>query len=265
MKIFEIIFFLTCLIIITSCNEKDTASEILQKTVNSIDTIETVYFKQDMSRTNPQNINDTIFRYREMYFKRLISDSIVGVKGHWNMYVNDKENIVYEDIYNGNKLIRKNNQDSVVRIYNLDKYPDFKRKHFWSHNTLYGMQFEFKYMLNHSNSYSIERLNDTIVENKNCYQVLVILKDKMTMPGFATKLEDDIGSISKTTYFIDKETNYPIKMKGEFYSTDNPEQKVFIDQTYYDIKFNIDINEDERFNITNESIEGYEKIEMKPE
>lgn len=265
MKIFEIIFFLTCLIIITSCNEKDTASEILQKTVNSIDTIETVYFKQDMSRTNPQNINDTIFRYREMYFKRLISDSIVGVKGHWNMYVNDKENIVYEDIYNGNKLIRKNNQDSIVRIYNLDKYPDFKRKHFWSHNTLYGMQFEFKYMLNHSNSYSIERLNDTIVENKNCYQILVILKDKMTMPGFATKLEDDKGSISKTTYFIDKETNYPIKMKGEFYSTDHLEQKVFIDQTYYDIKFNIDINEDERFNTTNESIEGYEKIEMKPE
>jgi hypothetical protein len=65
--------------IITACIEKETASDIIQKTVNSIDTIETVYFKQDMSRTNPQNINDTIFRYREMYFKRLITDSIVGV------------------------------------------------------------------------------------------------------------------------------------------------------------------------------------------
>jgi len=162
-------------------------------------------------------------------------------------------------------LVRKNNQDSIVRIYDLEKYPDFKRKHFWSHNTLYGMQFEFKYILNHFDSYSIERLNDTIVENKNCYQVLVILIDKMTMPGFATNLEDDRGSISETTYFIDKETNYPIKMKGEFYSTDNPEQKVFIYQTYYDIKFNIDINEDERFNTTIESLEGYEKIEMKPE
>ena len=60
MKIFGIICFLTSLIIITSCNEKETASEILQKTVNSIDTIETVYFKQDMSRTNPQNLNDVI-------------------------------------------------------------------------------------------------------------------------------------------------------------------------------------------------------------
>ena len=85
------------------------------------------------------------------------------------------------------------------------------------------------------------------------------------MPGFATKLEYSKGSISETKFFIDKETNYPIKMHGEFYSADNPEQKVFIDQTYYDIKFNIDINGDERFNTTNESIEGYEKTEMKPE
>ena len=121
MRIFGIICFLTFLIIITSCNVKETASDILQMTVNSIDTIETVYFKQDMSRTNPQNINDTIFRYREMYFKRLITDSIVGVKGHWYMYVNDKKNVFYEDIYDGNRLTRKNNQDSTVRIYDLDK------------------------------------------------------------------------------------------------------------------------------------------------
>ena len=181
------------------------------------------------------------------------------------MYINDRENIIYEDIYDGDRLVRKNNRDSVVRIYDLVKYPDFKKKHFWSHNTIFGMQFEFKHMLKHSNSYTIERLNDTIVGNMNCNQVLVILKDKMTMPGFATKLENDKGSISKITYFIDKETNYPIKMKGEFYSNDNLEHKIFIDQTYYDIKFNLTINEVELFNTTNESTEGYEIIEMKPE
>ncbi len=93
-----------------------------------------------MSRTNPRDINDTIFRYREMYFKRLITDSIVGVKGRWKMYINDKENVIYEDIYDGNRLIRKNNGDSAARIYDLVKYPDSKKDHFWSHNTLYGMQ-----------------------------------------------------------------------------------------------------------------------------
>lgn len=265
MKIIGIIFFLTSLIIITSCNEKETASEILQKTINSIDTIETIYFKQGMSRTNPQNIDDTIFRYREMYFKRLITDSIVGVIGHWYMYVNDKENVIYEDIYDGNRLIRKNNPDSVARVYDLVKFPDFKRKHFWSHNTLYGMQYEFRYILDNTDLYSIERLHDTVIDNRDCYQIAVRLDSKMTMPGFETKIENNEGSRSITLYFIDKERDYPIRIKGENFSVDNPEQKIFIDQRYYDIKFNLIIDANVQFNTSNESIAGYEKREMKPE
>ena len=210
---------LVLLIALSSCNKKETASEIMQKTINSIDTIETIYYKQDMVRTNPRSINDTIVRFREMYFKRLISDSIVGVKGHWYMYINDKENVIYEDIFDGNRLIRKNNRDSVVRIYDLTKYPDFKRKHFWSHNTLFGMQYEFKYMLDNTDSYSIERLNDTTINSKDCYQIKVLLENKMTMPGFAIELKDSKGSISETRYFIDQKSNYPIGIKTEFYTT----------------------------------------------
>jgi len=251
--------------VLISCNEKETASEILQKTINTIDTIETIYYKQDMSRTDPRNINDTIFRYREMCFKRLITDSIVGVKGHWNMYVNDRENVIYEDIYDGNRLIRKNNRDSVVRIYDLVKFPDFRRKHFWSHNTLYGMQYEFRYMLDNTDSYAIESLNDTIIDSKECYQIIVKLESKMTMPGFATELENNEGSISKTLYFIDKKTYYPIRIKGENHSIDNPEQKIFMDQRYYDIEFNLTIDEEVQFNTSNESITGFDKTEIKPE
>ncbi len=264
MKKNSVIYFLSILFVLTSCNDKETASEILQMTINTIDTIETIYYKQDMTRSNPRNINDIIFRYREMYFKRLISDSIVGVKGHWYMYINDKENIIYEDIYDGNKLIRKNNQDSVARIYDLAKFPDFRRKHFWSHNTLYGIQYEFKYILDNTDSYSIERLNDTIIDSKDCYQIKVRLKDKMTMPGFAIEIKKNKGSISKSLYFIDKETNYPIRMKSESYSIDNPEEKMFIDQRYYDIKFNLKI-EDNQFLTSDESITGFEKTEMNPE
>ncbi len=252
------------LILLTSCNKKDTAIDLLKKTIYTIDTIESIYYKQDMMRTNPQNIHDTIFRYREMYFKRLTSDSIVGVKGHWYMYVNDKENIVYEDIYDGNKLIRKNNRDSLARIYDLEKYPDFKRKHFWGHNTLYGMQAEFKFALDNLNFYSIKRLNDTVIDSKDCYQILITLKNKFTMPGFASKLENSEGRVSETKYFIDKHTNYPIRMLGVSYSIEDPGQKLFIDQTYYDIKFNLEINEDEQFNVTDKSIEGYIITEMTP-
>ncbi len=264
MKKNKFTYFLAILIVLTSCDLKDTASEILQKTINSIDTIETVYFKQDMARTNPQNINDTISRYREMYFKRLIDDSIVGVKGHWYMYVNDKENVIYEDIYDGNRLIRKNNRDSTALIYDLIKYPEFKQKHFWSHNTVYGMQYEFRYILENTDSYTIKRLNDTVIESKDCYQILVGLENNITMPGFATKRKENPGTVSITVYFIDKHTLYPIKIKGESYSTENPEQKVFIEQKYYDIIFNLEIDDDAQFRTSNEIIKGFETKERKP-
>ena len=218
-----------------------------------------------MSRSNPQSSNDTISRYREMYFKRLITDSIVGVKGHWYLYVNDKKNVVYEDIYDGNKLIRKNNRDSVARIYDLIKYPEFRKKHFWSHNTLYGMQYEFKYIMNNRDLYSIERLKDTIIDNKDCFQILVRLENKMTMPGFATKLENDKGSVSLNLFWIDQETYYPIRIKGENYSMANPEQKSFIDQRYFDIQFNPHIDEADHFDTSNKSIIGFEQKEVKPE
>lgn len=251
--------------LVISCHEKKTAAEILAYTVNSIDTIETVYFKQDMSRTNPGDMNDTINRYREMYFKRLISDSIVGVKGHWYMYLSDKENIIFEDVYDGTKLLRKNNRDSVVRIYDLAKYPGFKKKRFWGHNTLYGMQYEFKFMLNNTDSFIIERLNDTVIDNRGCYQIKVQLENKMTMPGFGIKLENNEGSISNTFYYIDKKIFYPIRMKGESYSIHSPAKKMFIDQRYYDIEFNREIDENVQFNTSDESIIRYNKREIKPE
>ena len=260
--------FIYCLIVIIfiiSCNNIETPSEILQKTINTIDTIESIYFEQDMWRSNPGNIRDTIFRFREMYFKRLIPDSVVGVKGHWYMYINDKENVIYEDIYDGNRLIRKNNHDSVARIYDLVQYPEFRETHFWGHNTLYGMQYEFKFILSNMESYSVVRLNDTIVDDKQCTQIVIELKDIISMPGFATNLEDMQGSISRTCYFIDKKTNIPIRMKGVNYSVDNPEQLIFIDQRYHNIKFNLEINEYEQFNTSEESIEGFEKRELKPE
>ncbi len=265
LKKFILFCFLSGLIVLVSCTKKQTAAEILERTIISIDTIESVYYKQDMWRTNPRKLNDTLFRFREMYFKRLLTDSIVGVKGHWYMYLEDKQNAAYEDIYDGKRLLRINNRDRIARVYDLEKYPDWKRKHFWSHNTPYGMQYEFKYMLKNTDSYAIERLNDTIIGATDCYQIVVLLEDKETMPGFATDLEESEGSISKTLYFIDKDTFYPIGMKSEFYSRDNQRQKIFIDQRYYAFRFNLNVDENTLLNTSTEAITGIEQIEMKPE
>ncbi len=241
-----------------------TAQDILQRAIITIDTIETIYFKQEMVLTNPRNLNDTIHNFREMYFKRLRSDSIVGVNGHWYMCLNDTINVVFEDIYDGNRLIRINNRDSSALIFDLEKHPDFRKKHFWSHNTLYGMQYEFKFILSNLDSYSLTKLNDTLVDNVPCFQIQVGLENKMSMPGFASKLKESNGMVSNTTYYINKETYYPIKMIGEGYSVEKPDQKMFIDQRYYNIKFNVEIIEDIQFNTSDESIVGFKIREMKP-
>ena len=79
------------------------------------------------------------------------------------------------------------------------------------------------------------------------------------------KLEENIGTVSNTIYFIDKETFYPIKIKGESYSIENIEQKSFISQRYFDIIFNLEIDENVMFNTSNEVINGFEIEEMKPQ
>jgi hypothetical protein len=85
------------------------------------------------------------------------------------------------------------------------------------------------------------------------------------MPGFLAHLEDSEGSVSETSYFINMQTYYPVRMKGESFSADNPGQVVFIDQKYYDIRFNLTIDEDVQFNTSNAMLSGFEIREMKPE
>ena len=261
----KLLSFLFLLVLSGSCVKRESAQDILRKTADAIDGIERIYYKQDMARTNPQNISDTIYRFREMYFSRLPDDSLVGVKGHWYMYVDDTVHIIFEDIYDGNRLIRKNNRDSVTRLYDLVRYPAFRDRPFWGHNTPYGMQFEFRYMLDHADSYLFERLNDTLLHGKPCFQVLVRLEGLSSMPGFAARLEADPGSISEARYLIAKGTYYPLGMKGLSYSSDKPEEKIFIDQQYRDIQFNPKMDEGLLFNTSMDSLKGFEIIEMKPE
>ena len=257
--------FGSLLLAVVSCSEPKSAKDILQSTIETIELIESVSYKQITTRTNPQNGRDTITRFREIYFERLIEDSIVGVKGHWYMYVDDSVNVIFEDIYDGKRVVRKSNRDSVARIYDLDKYPKFRSQHFWGHNTPYGMQYELKYMLENVDEYILSRLSDTVISGSPYYQIHWKLEGKSSMPGFLIKLEKYEGWMSETTLFIDKGTSYPYRMKAMGYMADKPEQGMLFDQTYFDIVFNINIDSNIYFNTSLESLSGYEIREIQPE
>lgn len=249
----------------TQLNKKKTALEILQKTINTIDTIETIYYKQYAMRTNPRNLNDTIYTNREMYFKRLIGDSIVGVKGHWYFYNDAKTKISFEDIYDSDKLIRKNNKDSTAIKYDLLKNPDFKKKHFWGHNTFYSMQYMYKQILQNSDFYKIEKLKDTIINNTDCHQIIISSENKgSALPGFKYKLIDMEGNVPIIILNIDKSNYFPIRVRLENYELKNPATRFFIDQLYFDLKYNFKINDKERFNTSDKTLKGFNTSEKTP-
>uniref|UniRef100_UPI003216DF8F hypothetical protein n=1 Tax=uncultured Draconibacterium sp. TaxID=1573823 RepID=UPI003216DF8F len=265
MKVIGIICFIATLIEFNSCKERETVLEVLQKTINTIDTIETIYYKQNVVRTNPRKLDDTIYTYREMYFHRLTSDSVVGVKGHWYFYNNDKTKITFEDIYDSDKLIRKNNQDSTAVRYDLIKYPEFKQTHFWGHNTPYAMQYIFKQILQDIHSYKIERLNDTILNNTDCYQIIISTENKgSSLPGFKYKLIDIENNGSVILLNIAKSDYYPIRVRMEDYKIDNPKKRFFIDQLYFDLKFNFKIDDKKQFNTSDQILNGFKTIDKIP-
>jgi hypothetical protein len=251
-------------LVFSSCSRSESAEEIVQNVIDKIDKLETISYKQDMWRSDPANVEDSIFRYREMIFKRLPSDSIVGVQGHWYLYVNDKKNVIYEDIYDGKRLVRKNNRDSIARIYDLVKYPAFKQQHFGSHQSPYGIQYTLKYILNNSAAYHLSRSSDTLINGKSCFQIKTRLENQMSMPGFMTKIEDREGNFSSTLFVIDQENYYPVRIKNETHTTEYPGQNIFIDQKYYDISFNPKLEANVLFNTSDEAIKGYKSVEMQP-
>lgn len=253
------------LLLAVACSAPKGAPDIIQRTIDSIDSIQSAHYKQITIRTNPQNPLETITRFREIYFERLMEDSIVGVKGHWFMYVDDTVNVVFEDIYDGTRIVRKNNRDSIARIYDFEKYPRFREQHFWGHNTPYSLQYELKYMLENEEEYNLTQLSDTVVSGSPCYQIHWRLEGKSSMPGFMTKLENHDGWISETTMIVDKATMYPCRIKSMGYMMDKPEQVMIFDQTYYSIDFNKAIDASPCFSTSLESLSGYEIREMQPE
>ena len=260
--LFGFLIFLVVVSMLSSCQPKKTGYEILQNTIQSIDTIETISLRQKTYRSHPKNMSDTLFRYREIVFKRLISDSLVGVKGHWYMYLNDTINIVYEDIYDGERLIRKNNRDSAARVYDLVEHPELKQQRFWGHNTPFAMQYELRYALAHPKHYQIKRRADTSMNNQPCYQVSILLSNHSTQPGFATSLEESMGSIMQTTLFIRKDDFYPLAQYVAFYSAHTPNDRSFFNQHYLDVKLNQNIDETTLFSTHESILKGYDVWEM---
>ena len=245
------------------CKTERDPVRIIEKTISSIDTISSISYNQHLVRTNPQNTDEVIERDRSFIYKKLPGDSITGAKAHI-FYYSEGLN-VFEDIYDGNFLIRKNNYDSTVRFYDLIKYPKIKKSNlFWRKNSPYTMQAMLNFTIKNQNEYKIELLNDTLIEMDECFCVRTTLENKTTIPGYNSNFTENTGYVETSYFYINKRNYYPIKIRLEIHRNDKPEEVFFTDHQFYDIIFNPNIKDDlfsnQQKNMENFSIDYIEHL-----
>ena len=254
------IYFSIISLLLLSCNIEKDPIGIIEQTIKSIDTINTIYYQQTHFLGSSDNIENVVQKERTFYYERLKTDSLIGAKAH--IYFFDSTFIFLEDIYDGNKLIRKLNRDSSVRIYDLVKYPELLNKPFWGKTTPYVIQYMIKYAIDNKEFYSFSLENDTVINQKKCYKLKTVLRKKALMPGFY-KSEIDTNRVETMILFIDKMSFYPQKIRMEVYFIDNPKNVYFTDNNFYNLKFNIELS-DSLFDTSEEIVKGFTIDEIKP-
>lgn len=119
-----------------------------------------------------------------------------------------------------------------------------------------------KYTLENQDYYSFEIGQDTTVNDIDCFQLKTILIKKALMPGFY-KFENDTNRMETMVLYVDKLNSFPQRIRMEVYFLDKPDNVYFTDNTFYNIKFDFDLN-NSLFNTSEHVIEGCRIIEMKP-
>lgn len=246
--------------LIFSCNQERDPIRIIQQTIQSIDTIHTISYDQLQLVGNTANSDQVKRKERKFFYERLRTDSIIGAKAH--IYFFDDSAVFLEDIYDGNRLIRKMNRDSAARIFDLLKYPVLKKKPFWGKTTPWVIQYMIGYAIENQDHYLFELGADTLINNRLCYRLKTVLVKKALMPGFHT-FENDTNRMETMHLFIDKLNFYPQRIRMEVYFIDQPAKVYFTDNTFYNIQFNMNLN-DSLFNTSDELLQGFKIEEMMP-
>ena len=258
------VLLIQILILPLSAQEPESAKLLLEQTIQAIDEIQTISYRQHMTRSNPRNSAEIINDTREMVLSRLPEDSIVGARGHWYFLTSDEKGLRYEDIFDGKRLVRLNHSTHAARVYDLTEYPEFLEQPFWSHQTPYTLQYMLRFTLDNLSAYTLTRLKDTLINEQTCIQVQIRLEDKESMPGFMADIQPSPGNVSLLTLFLDPDNHYTLQVNLDNYTRQDPDNKFFTHQRYTDFRFNVAI-EPKIFDTSEAATEGFEVQIMLPQ
>jgi hypothetical protein len=261
MKKILFIIFLNILLLAMSKKEPNPIA-IIQNTIQTIDTIRSISYNQHLVKNNLQYIDSVIERDRACVYKKLPGDSITGAKAH--IYYYSGGVTVFEDIYNGDFLIRKNHVENSAQFYDLIKYPEIKNSNgFWRKNTPYTIQALLDFTLKNKNDFKIEILNDTLIDSNECFCIKTSLEDKNTSTTYNKYFTEKPGGIEESYFYINKGNYYPQKIRIEISENNQSDRIVFTDYRFYDIIFNQQLN-DKLFSNQTENIKNFNKQHITP-
>jgi len=224
------------------CKKERDPIAIIQKTIQTIDKISSISYNLHLVKNNLQNIDTIIEKDMSCIYEKLPGDYISGAKSH--IYYYSKGVTVFEDIYDGNRLSRINYVENSNLFYDFIKNPELKKNNsFCKKNTPYTIQALLDFTLKNENDYKIEILNDTIIDNIACFCIKTSLQDKNTSTTFDKYFTKKPGSLEESFFYINKTNYYPQKIRVEISEKNQPEKILFADYRFYDIRFNINIDD----------------------
>ncbi len=245
-----------------SCGERREAISIMKKSIRNLDTVESVYYKQLHSRNfvaDPDYITESS---REYYIDRLPKDALAGAKVHIFYKLNDI--VANQDIYDGYKLIRKNNNYNYAAVYDYKKYPELREDNdYWNKYTPENIRRVLKAIIKNRNEIDIEmiKLDTAYVED---FTALRFLLDNLTIkPGAKEVIQAYPGYISTFDIYFDNKNYFPRKIRIEWFHKSDTAKVLFYDEFNYGMKFNYMIV-DSMFHTRSYVLQGYEVGEMKP-
>ena len=200
------------LMIITINSYAQTANDILLKTIEKCNAIESGFYEMDFKMkfiSGP----DTTNRSYECYFKKLNKDPYFPTQFHYKFIYENK--LHTEAIYNARELVNAYKHDSSGIFQSVEKWG--KQIESISHNYTFYDPFnsvdqstlpskkELKKEL-----YRIDLIGKEIVNEYTCYHIKMILKEKHLSKG-------DFNYLKKEFHFwIDEKEYYPLKHTTEY-------------------------------------------------
>jgi hypothetical protein len=255
LSLFALIFMLA------SCQLAKSPIEIASQTTRSIDTIGSITYRQSLVRGITSGFEEPIPSIRDFYYEQLAGDSVIGAKAHI-YYYDSNFVVIHEDIYDGNRLIRTLKKDTTALVFDLLKYPEFRKKTFWSKLTPYTIRYMLNYAMQHKDHYKIVLGNDTTISGVVCYSLRTILEGGALIPGM-NKMTLDTNRTETMYLFINKKNLYPQMVRMEIVFHSNPDKVYYSNHLFSNIRFNPILN-DTLFNTSDEVTKGYKITERKP-